>query len=242
MDLVNQVGGFFVTLRQFFKPPITVQYPDAMRELSPRFRGAVALLPHPETGREKCVGCGLCPQICPVDCISIGVVEDETEGADHLSGWQPFEHYYMKGWDPLEPRSKKMRYYYEINETRCLYCGLCVEVCPVEAIIMSHHFEMATDNRGETIYKKEKLINLGKTYMAELNERLEQQAREAGFSGAADITGVPGAGTIGGTTRPTQLGRPAGTEQPGHGAEAYSGEPDSVGKDRDATRGTQKGS
>ena len=41
MDLVNQVSGFFVTLRQFFKPPITVEYPDAMRELSPRFRGAV---------------------------------------------------------------------------------------------------------------------------------------------------------------------------------------------------------
>ena len=31
MDLTNQVAGFFVTLRQFFKPPITVQYSDQMR-------------------------------------------------------------------------------------------------------------------------------------------------------------------------------------------------------------------
>lgn len=183
MDLVNQMGGFFVTLRQFFKPAITVEYPDALRDLSPRFRGAVGLLPHPETGREKCVGCGLCPQVCPVDCISIGIKEDESPGAEHLDEWHPFEHYYLKGLDPEEQRSKKMTYYYEINETRCLYCGLCVEVCPVEAIIMSHHFEMATDNRAKTIYNKEKLLDLGKTYMAELNIRLDAQARAAGLAG-----------------------------------------------------------
>lgn len=225
MELVNQVGGFFVTLRQFFRPTITVEYPDAMRELAPRFRGAVGLLPHPETGREKCVGCGLCPQICPVDCITIGVVEDVQPEADHTGDWHPFEHYYLKGLDPLEDRSKKMRYYYEINETRCLYCGLCVEVCPVEAIIMSHHFEMATDNRGETIYDKEKLLNLGKTYMAELNIRLDSEARAAGLAGVDQLPGMESVNMIGGTTRPTQLGRPAGPEQAGRGAEAYSDEP-----------------
>ncbi len=225
MDLVNQVAGFFVTLRQFFRPPVTVEYPDAIRELSPRYRGAVGLLPHPETGREKCVGCGLCPQVCPVDCINIGVVEDESPDANHMDEWHPFEHYYLKTLDPLEERSKKIRYYYEINETRCLYCGLCVEVCPVEAIIMSHHFEMATDNRGETVYKKEKLLELGKTYMAELNVRLDRQARAAGLAGVEEASTL-GVNLIGGTTRPTQLGRPAGPEQPGRGAEAYSAEED----------------
>jgi NADH-quinone oxidoreductase chain I len=222
MELTNQVAGFFVTLRQFFKPTVTVEYPDVMRELSPRFRGAVGLLPHPETGREKCVGCGLCPQVCPVDCINIGVIEDETPDADHMGEWHPFEHYYLKGLDPTDARSKKIRYYYEINETRCLYCGLCVEVCPVEAIIMSHHFEMATTNRGETIYNKYKLMDLGKTYMAELNVRLDKQARAAGLQGINDMAGS--APAIGVTTRPTQLGRPASAEQTGHGAEAYSDE------------------
>jgi NADH-quinone oxidoreductase chain I len=222
MDLMNQVGGFFVTLRQFFKPPVTIEYPDAMRELSPRFRGAVGLLPHPETGREKCVGCGLCPQICPVDAITIGLVEDDRPEADHLDEWHPFEHFYLKGLDPLDPHAKKMSYYYEINETRCLYCGLCVEVCPVEAIIMSHHFEMATDNRAETVYDKHKLLELGKTYMAELNIRLDAQARAAGLDG---INQMSGADVIGGTTRPSQLARPAGPEQVGRGAEAYSEEP-----------------
>jgi ferredoxin len=142
-----------------------------------------------------------------------------------MDEWHPFEHYYLKTLDPLEERSKKIRYYYEINETRCLYCGLCVEVCPVEAIIMSHHFEMATDNRGETVYKKEKLLELGKTYMAELNVRLDKQARAAGLAGVEEAA-LGGANLIGGTTRPTQSGRPAGPEQPGRGAEAYSAEED----------------
>lgn len=232
MSLTNQVGGFFLTLRHFFRPTVTVEYPDAMRDIAPRFRGAVGLLPHPDTGREKCVGCGLCPQVCPVDCINIGIIEDETPGADHRDEWHPFEHYYLKGLDPLDERSKKFRYYYEINETRCLYCGLCVEVCPVEAIIMSHHFEMATDNRGETIYDKYKLINLGKTYMAELNERLDAQAREAGYAGLDDLdNSMGGALPAGSTTRPSLMGRPAGVEQRGAGAAAYENESDGGRRD-----------
>src|SRR3954464_4780033 len=187
MELGDQLAGFLTTLSTMFKKAVTIQYPDEMRELSPRFRGAVGLLPHPETGREKCVGCGLCPQICPMDCISIGVIEDERPEAEHFDEWHPFEHYYMKGLDPLEPRSKKMTYYYEINELRCLFCGLCVEVCPVEAIIMSHHFEMATDNRGETIYDKHKLLNLGKMYMSALHERLDKDAQAAAFASNQDL-------------------------------------------------------
>jgi len=210
MELTDQVTGFMLTLRTMFGPTVTVEYPDAMRELAPRFRGAVGFLPHPDTGREKCVGCGLCPQICPVDAITIGIVEDETPGADHTDEWHPFEHYYMKGLDPLDADSKKFTYYYHINETRCLYCGLCVEVCPVEALVMSHHFEMATDNRAETIYDKHKILQMGKTYMGELNERLE---------GVRVPAALPGQ-----TTRPTQQGRPAQLERPGVGAEARGNE------------------
>ena len=106
MDIMNQVGGFFVTLRQFFKPPVTVQYPDQMRELSPRFRGAVGLLPHPETGREKCVGCGLCPQVCPVDCIHPRKDEPDFENVELLY----------------------------IHPDECIDCGACEPACPVQAI------------------------------------------------------------------------------------------------------------
>lgn len=208
MELGDQVAGFLTTLATMFKRTVTVEYPDAMRELSPRFRGAVGFLPHPETGREKCVGCGLCPQVCPVDAITIGVIEDEKPDASHFDEWQPFEHYYYKGLDPTDPDAKKFSYFYHINETRCLYCGLCVEVCPVEALIMSHHFEMATDNRSETVYDKSKILAMGKTYMAELNERTEGGAAVA-------------PGTI---LRPSLAGRPTPPELTGTGAAAYGNE------------------
>ncbi len=210
MELGDQLAGFLTTIRTMFTKTVTIEYPDAMRELSPRFRGAVGFLPHPETGREKCVGCGLCPQICPVDAITIGVIEDETPGANHFDEWMPFEHYYYKGLDPTDPDAKKFSYFYHINETRCLYCGLCVEVCPVEALTMSHHFEMATESRAETIYDKSKILAMGKTYMAELNEQL----------GTAAAPALP-AGT---TRRPTQAGRPAALELPAAGAVQYSQE------------------
>ncbi len=209
MELGDQVAGFLTTLATMVKRTVTVEYPDAMRELSPRFRGAVGFLPHPETGREKCVGCGLCPQVCPVDAITIGVIEDEKPGASHFDEWQPFEHYYYNGLDPTDPDAKKFSYFYHINETRCLYCGLCVEVCPVEALIMSHHFEMATDNRAETIYDKSKILAMGRTYMAELNERTE----------GGQAAQVPGT-----TLRPALAGRPAPPELLGTGAAAYGNE------------------
>ena len=117
----------------------------------------------------------------------------------------------MKGLDPLEPRSKQMTYYYEINETRCLYCGLCVEVCPVEAIIMSHHFEMATDNRGETVYDKHKLLDLGKTYMAELKRA---STSRPGFSRSRGHQRDGRRYTRHRLTHPPRFTRPSGPEQP----------------------------
>jgi hypothetical protein len=90
---------------------------------------------------------------------------------------------------------------------------------------MSHHFEMATDNRGETIYDKTKILMMGRTYMAELNERL---------GSAAGAALPPGA-----TRRPSVAGRPANLELPGRSAAAYSQEqPASTGE---ATSGTASG-
>lgn len=168
---MEQVSGMFTTLKTAFTRPVTVQYPFKMREMEPRFRGAVGFLPHPKTGDEKCVGCGLCAQACPIKCITMGVIEDDSAGEDidHTDEWHPFEHFYLPFQNPemAEQNGKKFRFYYDINETRCMFCGLCVEACPVEALTMSHVFEMATDNRANTVYGKNKLLQLGELYMQE---------------------------------------------------------------------------
>jgi NADH-quinone oxidoreductase subunit I len=53
---------------------------------------------------------------------------------------------------------ERFGYVYEINMLRCIFCGLCVEACPTEAITMTHLFEMSTTNRQDAIYTKETLL------------------------------------------------------------------------------------
>ena len=44
---------------------------------------------------------------------------------------------------------------------KCIYCGLCQESCPVEAIVQGPNFEFATETREELYYNKEKLLDNG---------------------------------------------------------------------------------
>lgn len=70
--------GLGITFKHFMhadKP--TQQYPDEKWELGPRWRGTHRMAVH-EDGRAKCVGCGLCPTVCPVNCIKLIPAEDEN--------------------------------------------------------------------------------------------------------------------------------------------------------------------
>ncbi len=58
---------------------------------------------------------------------------------------------------PVSP-GERYGYIYEINLLRCIFCGLCVEACPTEAITMSHLFEMSTTNRDDAIYTRDTLL------------------------------------------------------------------------------------
>ena len=84
-----------------------------------------------EQGRSKCVACGLCPQICPANCIKLVPGEDE-EGNRY----------------PL---------IYEIDEFRCIFCGYCQEVCPEEAIHVGVHYENSEYSRDRFVYDLERL-------------------------------------------------------------------------------------
>jgi NADH-quinone oxidoreductase subunit I len=53
------VGAFVLSMRYFFKPKATLNYPFEKGQLSPRFRGEHALRRYPN-GEERCIACKLC--------------------------------------------------------------------------------------------------------------------------------------------------------------------------------------
>jgi len=50
---------------------------------------------------------------------------------------------------------------YDIDMTKCIYCGFCQEACPVDAIVEGPNYEYATETREELMYDKDKLLQNG---------------------------------------------------------------------------------
>ena len=57
--------------------------------------------------------------------------------------------------------SSKFDYLCKKKLIKCIYCGLCEESCPVDAIVQGPNFEFATETREELYYNKEKLLDNG---------------------------------------------------------------------------------
>jgi NADH-quinone oxidoreductase subunit I len=75
--LRSALKGMGLTFRHMVNPkPVTLQYPEERLELSPRWRGTHVMEVHAD-GRPKCVACGLCPTICPANCIRLVGGEDD---------------------------------------------------------------------------------------------------------------------------------------------------------------------
>ena len=53
---------------------------------------------------------------------------------------------------------------FEINMLRCIFCGLCQEVCPEEAIFLQKDYSLTGTSREEMVYDMEKLLKLGGTH------------------------------------------------------------------------------
>ncbi len=140
--LPELIKGMMLTLRYALREPVvTINYPHEKGPISPRFRGEHALRRYPN-GRERCIACKLCEAVCPAQAITI-----ESEMQD--SG------------------SRKITRY-DIDMTKCIYCGLCQEACPVDAIVEGPNFEYAKETREELYYNKEKLLEIGDQWEAQL--------------------------------------------------------------------------
>ena len=72
--MIEAITGLLValstTLRELFRRPTTIQYPEQKRSLPERARWRIVLTKDPD-GEERCVACYLCSAVCPVSCISM---------------------------------------------------------------------------------------------------------------------------------------------------------------------------
>ena len=141
--------GLSVTFRNFFRPAVTVYYPEEKAPQSPRFRGLHALRRYPN-GEERCIACKLCEAVCPALAITIesDVGEDGTRRTTR----------------------------YDIDLFKCIYCGFCEEACPVDSIVLTdideYHFE--TGESG--VVAKIDLLSLGDRYEDGIAAAREQDA------------------------------------------------------------------
>jgi NADH-quinone oxidoreductase subunit I len=135
-------GGLGVTFRHIFRKKDTLQYPEQTRQFGERYRGVPALVKD-QDGREKCVGCYMCQWVCPPLAITIEAGELKADQPGHQ----------------IEKYARR----FEINMLRCIYCGLCEEACPEEAIFMSKTYVVTGLSRELMVFDKQKLYEIGGT-------------------------------------------------------------------------------
>jgi NADH-quinone oxidoreductase subunit I len=120
--LNSLVIGLGITLKQFFKPAVTVHYPHQTLPIPPRFRGHIELVRDPVSGKAICFACKVCEKSCPSDCISVEGVKKEGD-------------------------KRKSVTEFKLDFTKCSLCGSCVEACKSNAIQFSREYNLAGTNK-----------------------------------------------------------------------------------------------
>ena len=128
------IKGLGVTLKHALRPSITQQYPEVKPDLPPRTRGVIALK------EANCTVCYKCSRECPDWCIYIDAHKETHEPASGGKG-----------------RSMKVLDRFAIDYALCMYCGICVEVCPFDALFWSPEFEYAEYDIDLMTHEKERL-------------------------------------------------------------------------------------
>ena len=182
------LNGLIVTMKAAIRGPVTVQYPDrrvgllgAARELGmspfqflvkrpkdavkaaagfatvedkiaqgPRFRGQDF-----NWYEDRCTGCASCAKFCP-----LGIIEIVTSPSDTLKSQG--EVYNIDVFD--------------IDIGRCMFCVICVEVCPYDALHMCSGFELGTYERKDLVISVDALRTKKNTPSTWFQPQLEETA------------------------------------------------------------------
>ena len=126
---------------------VTEQYPDPVSsrtedDLPPRTRGILY------NDIERCTGCRVCQQVCPVRCIHI----EEEPGPDPDKQWVAV---------------------FNIDFSKCIFCGLCVEFCQPASLTHTKQYEGA-------VYDVQNLrVEFGRGYVTDEQREKWERMRKA---------------------------------------------------------------
>jgi len=120
----GMLKGMMVTAKHLFKKPFTVQYPEQKIPTQPRFRGYEFVW-----YEDRCTGCASCAKYCPLGTIRIVTNPEPQPNVGNKYGLEVFD----------------------IDTGRCMFCGLCVEACPYDALFMGTEYERATYTRKSMV-------------------------------------------------------------------------------------------
>ncbi len=127
-QIIDGLGSLFtgmrITLAQFFKRSVTVQYPHESLKMPERYRGHIVFVRDSTTGKSLCIACKSCQKACPSDCIVVEGIKREGEKRKSVTDFR-------------------------LDFTKCSLCGSCVEVCPTDALEFSRAYNLASTNKEQ---------------------------------------------------------------------------------------------
>ena len=141
--------GLMVTMKNFVRKPFTIPYPEQRATQHPRFRGEEFTW-----YEERCTGCASCAKYCP-----LGIIRIVTHpGGDYMNEGQA---YAIDAFD--------------IDIARCMFCGLCVEACPYDALFMGSGFEEGQYSRKDLVITVDRLRKADKKPSTWFRPQLENR-------------------------------------------------------------------
>jgi len=190
--------GLVVTMRNFIRPPVTIQYPDRRTGLLAAASEAGMnpvryLATRPREGLKAALGlatvearavqssrfrggdfawyedrCTGCAS-CAKNC-PLGIIRVVTKPG---------------GIDVQEGESYAVEVF-EVDIGRCCICGLCVEACPYDALHLGSGFETAQYRRDQLVFAKDDLNRVAKHPSTYYRPQLEEKAYHPHREGLED--------------------------------------------------------
>ena len=145
LGVVTTLIGMRVTIKHLFVPAVTLQYPHQKLTYPPRARTMLV------NEIDTCNGCQQCARACPVDIMHIQIVKAlKEEDLGTLPDGKPKRLHVVQ---------------FDVEMDKCLFCGLCVDVCPTDSI----HWESPHE---EVVYDRRQIVRRWSRYSSEERERL----------------------------------------------------------------------